>query len=208
MRKAKEMNCKFETYKIIEIHRSKLKNAPYNPRTISEKAYKKLKSNLKKRGMMQPPIWNARTGNIISGHQRLSVLDSLMGTQDYMVKVAKVDLDEKTEKEQNIFINNPEAMGEWDLDKLDKLFSEIDLEESGFDIIDIHQLFGENPLYEKPTEEQPKQIFQQVKENLEKINNKTTDAYLIIVFKDYNEKKAFLETRGLPDTYVIDACLI
>jgi ParB-like chromosome segregation protein Spo0J len=55
----------FEKYEIEEIHREALKNAPYNPRTISAKAKKALKTNLEKVGLLAPIIWNRRTGNIV-----------------------------------------------------------------------------------------------------------------------------------------------
>lgn len=48
-RKKKEgtvRHCSAEKYEIIEINRQELKNAPYNPRSISAKAKKKLKKTL------------------------------------------------------------------------------------------------------------------------------------------------------------------
>ncbi len=64
------------------IHRSKIKNAPYNPRSIDDHARKKLHHNLKKKGLLDALVWNKRTGNLVSGHQRLSILDDLSATGD------------------------------------------------------------------------------------------------------------------------------
>lgn len=46
------------------------------------------------------------------------VLDALEKSSDYVLTVAAVDLDLKTEKEQNIFLNNVASQGDWDLEKL------------------------------------------------------------------------------------------
>lgn len=205
---------KFEAYEIIEVHRSQLKNAPYNPRRISEKARKKLKENLLNRGLMMPPVWNKRTGHIVAGHQRVDILDSLMGTKDYTLKVAAVDLDEQAEKEQNVFMNNPDAMGDWDLEKLEKLFTEdkIDFTQAGFDLAEVYQTFGDNPLAVQPEKleelaeqlRKSREVFKKVQERLLESDN-VYDAYLVVVFKDHASRKAFTDALGLPDNRFVDA---
>jgi ParB-like chromosome segregation protein Spo0J len=50
--------------------RSKIHNAPYNPRFITDEAKRKLKGSIKRNGLLAPPTWNIRTGNIVGGHQR------------------------------------------------------------------------------------------------------------------------------------------
>src|ERR1035437_804054 len=95
VKKLTEDGCsQYENYEIVVLHRSKIKNAPYNPRKITDDAKKKIKKNLKERGLMTPPIWNEHTGNLVGGHQRLSVMDALEGKRDYSLRVAKVSLDE------------------------------------------------------------------------------------------------------------------
>ena len=139
-----------EKFEIERIHRSQIKGAPYNPRTINDDAKRKLKDNLMRVGLLSPLVWNKRSGNLVSGHQRLSQMDTLMGTNDYHMKVAAVDLDEKTEKEQNIFFNNPDAMGDWDLNKLGDLFkSGIEIEATGFSLGDVKDLFGGDVLQQQ-----------------------------------------------------------
>jgi len=119
---------KFEKFVIEEIDRSEIKNAEYNPRKLSDKAKKKLKDNLEKVGLIQPITWNRLTGNIVSGHQRVALLDSLHKSKKYSLSVAVVEMDDKTEKEQNIFMNNTEAQGEFDLDGLGKLIKEVEID--------------------------------------------------------------------------------
>jgi len=141
----------FEKYEVVEVQRSDLKNAPYNPRALSDRARKKLKANIARVGLLEPPVWNATTGNIVSGHQRVSILDALNRKKDYKIRVARVELDEKTEIEQNIFFNNPEAQGEYELERLEEIMREkIEIENTGFDTADIMNLLGESPLIAQP----------------------------------------------------------
>ena len=61
---------KFQKGEERYILRSQIKEAPYNPRIIGEGAEKRLRAFIKKHGLFGTIIWNERTGNIVSGHQR------------------------------------------------------------------------------------------------------------------------------------------
>ena len=116
--------------RIEKIHISKLKAAEYNPRVAlkaGDKEYEKLKRSITEFGFVEPIIWNSRTGNIISGHQRLTVLRDMGETE---VDSVVVDLDTEREKALNIAMNK--VQGAWDNDKLAALLS--DLEASSFDV--------------------------------------------------------------------------
>jgi hypothetical protein len=80
------------------MNRSQLKAAPYNPRILSEAAKRKLRTGLKKHGLVAPLTFNKRTGNMVGGHQRLDQLDALAGTANYELDVAVIDVDEVREK--------------------------------------------------------------------------------------------------------------
>src|SRR4051812_29770 len=97
---------KYQKFEALDIHRSMVHGSEYNPRQINAHAKKKLRENIKKKGLLGGIVWNKRTGNLVSGHQRLAVLDSLEGSQDYLLTVDVVDLSEQEEKEQNLFFNN------------------------------------------------------------------------------------------------------
>ena len=123
----------------IKIKRSQICLAEYNPRKITPEAKRKLKANLDKMGLMGGLVWNERTGNLVSGHQRIAILDAdnkynpKTLENDYDVFVTKVDLDERQEKEQNIFFNNQSAMGFFDEDKLHEVMKSVDFSElTGF----------------------------------------------------------------------------
>lgn len=203
----------YEKYEIVEISRKELKNAPYNPRILNDDARKKLRKNIKEVGLLNPPVWNVRTGNIVSGHQRISVLDGLHRNKEYTLNVAKVDLDEKTEKEQNIFMNNPEAQGEWDIQKLEELIKidHIDIDLAGFDSAQVFQLFGDNPLIEQPEQlielsNQLRETHERYKEVLKKVSARDdTDFYTVLIFKNATQRKKFNDTLGLPDNRYVDS---
>src|SRR4028118_1920071 len=103
------MITKHQKFQAITIHRREIKNAPYNPRTITPARRQTLKNNLRRRGLLETLVWNSVTGNLVSGHQRLSILDELEGSDDYSLTVASVVLTDQEEKEQNIFFNSQSA---------------------------------------------------------------------------------------------------
>jgi Zn ribbon nucleic-acid-binding protein len=131
---------KVQRFQIEVINRRELIDCPYNPRQIDDRSKKKLRANLKKVGLLQPVIWNRRTKHIVSGHQRLSLIDSIERRNDYNLQVSVVDLDEKTEKEQVVFLNNELAMGSYDLPKLENLLGDVSFEACGFDKLDLEVL--------------------------------------------------------------------
>ncbi len=136
---------KYQKFETDVINRSEIRGAEYNPRVISEDARKRLRKMIAKHGLVQPLVWNRRTGNLVAGHQRLAALDSLERSQDYDLQVAVVDVSEREERVLNVQLNNPSMQGEWDLDKLTTLAEDAAIapDEFGFSDGDIAVLFGE-----------------------------------------------------------------
>ena len=130
-----------------ELLRSDLHFASYNPRVISAESRKTLKRGIKKFGLAGGIIVNKRTGyTIVCGHQRISVLDELhkyneeTHENDYKIRVDLIDVDEKSEKELNILTNNPNAMGEWDMESLAALIPDIDYKDAGLTESDLSMI--------------------------------------------------------------------
>lgn len=206
---------KFQKFSMVQVHRNQLINAPYNPRFIDEKSKKKLKDNLKRVGLVEPIIWNKTTGNIVGGHQRIAAIDSLEKTEDYLIEVAQVEMDDRTEKEQNIFLNNGEAQGGWDLAKLESLYTvdKLDHENTGFDLGNIYQMFGSNVMEESSVEEMEKaaEKLRDAYTMMEKSSQKDDDNdeadagfYSVVVFKSWDERLQFHEALGLTDNKFVD----
>lgn len=130
----------------ITVKRSQINFAAYNPRVIQDEARKKLKKNMQQIGLLGGIVWNKRTGNLVSGHQRVAIMDAVnrydaeTGNNDYEFRVEVVDLDEKTEKEQNLFMNNRAVQGEYDDDMLRSLLADIDYTNAGFEDMDLQML--------------------------------------------------------------------
>ncbi len=130
---------------VQEIKITELNEAPYNPRIKLEPGmpeWEKLKNSIEQFGNVEPIVWNKRTGNVVGGHQRLSVLKS-MGCET--VPCSIVDLDETDEKLLNVALNK--IKGQWDYDKLEEILSEFDYEEatsSGFSAEEIAVILANN----------------------------------------------------------------
>ena len=159
---------RLEKFTVKKISREQLKGAQYNPRKISKSAAKKLRDSLRSYGMLQPIVWNQRTGNIVGGHQRVDAMDTLLKKKDYELTVAVVDLEEQEEVKASIVMNNPSVMGEWNTDLLAEIkidFPEIDFDtDLGFDRYDIDLIFADTELEEDIFQEQ-----KPVKDEIEKM---------------------------------------
>ena len=86
---------------------------------------------------------NKRTGlTVVSGHQRLSVMDELQKfpDNDYRIRVDVIDVDEKQEKELNILLNNPNAQGTWDFNALAQIVPDIDWKDAGLTNADLNTI--------------------------------------------------------------------
>lgn len=152
----------FEVKRIADMNR-----AAYNPRVDlqpEDEEYQAIERSLKRHGLVQPIVWNRRTNTVVSGHQRLTVLEAQGETE---VTVSVVYLDDIQEKELNVALNK--ITGEWDDDKLSVILNELGEEatDTGFTLPEIDVLRGELKSYfddvtapdeEEPTEE-PEESF-------------------------------------------------
>jgi hypothetical protein len=194
-----------ETFVVREVDRSEIKNAEYNPRVMTDQERGKLKLALRKHGLVAPITWNARTGRIVGGHQRLSIMDALMQTKSYKLNVAAVDVDEAQERELNILLNNQAAQGQFDLAALKELFADpsVTLEGAGFDISDMVNMFGDAAFDESRTEDLGK-LAERLSElsshysavqkhNVQKQNK---EFYLVFVFPDGEDPDRIIEAMG------------
>jgi hypothetical protein len=108
---------------------SDLKPAPYNPRESTKKQETALKASLEKFGLVEPIIFNKRTGYIVGGHFRVRELTKLGFKEEECVIV---DLSEDDEKELNIRLNA--NTGQWDMDALANEWDMDQLQEWGLDL--------------------------------------------------------------------------
>lgn len=126
-----------------EIDISAIKPAAYNPRKDlkpGDPEYDKLRKAILEFGLVVPLVWNERTGNLVSGHQRLKILQE---RGDTTVSVSVVDLDDRSEKAMNLALNK--HSGEWDPALLVELVAELDaanydIEIAGFDAEELKKL--------------------------------------------------------------------
>lgn len=200
--------AKYQHFETQTIHRSEIKNAPYNPRTIDDSSRKRLKKGLRRFGLVGSLTWNKRTGNLVSGHQRLSVMDELEKTQDYELTVSVVDISEKEEMELNVQMNNTSMMGDFDIDALtDMIELGADVDSLGFSESDIDIMFGDSELVEKfedssetkEAKETLKEIKKDRKEYYEKSKEENSASYyFIVVCESSEEREELFKQMGVP----------
>ena len=137
---------KYIKSEVVELMRSQIHLASYNPRVITEEGKKNLKRIIKRYGLVGGLVVNKQGFVLVSGHQRITVMDELMKydpqtkENDYKLRVDLIDVDEKTEKELNIALNNPNAQGTWNRDKLAEMIPDIDYKDVGLSEADLSLL--------------------------------------------------------------------
>lgn len=192
---------KYISSQVVEINRSEITPANYNPRKISDKSRKLLKDNIKRLGVMGGIVWNELTHNLVGGHQKLNILDELhkydteTQSNDYVLRVEKVKLSSREEIEQNIFLNNKNAQGEFDQDLLDDLLPNIDLKFAGLEDLNLDVDFGEPEPLNSSGSSQPKE--EGIKDSDE------GDNYVMLSFNDNESKVRFMQRFDLEESLTL-----
>lgn len=203
---------KHKTSEAITLKRSEITLSSYNPRKLSNEARKQLKANIKRVGFMGGIVWNVTTGNLVSGHQRVSILDEINNypKNDYDIRVEKVNLDEKTEMEQNIFLNSKTVQGEFDSELMANIITDINPILAGLDENDLLIMQLESPsidftdimkkaeMLSPPTAPQTKE---EIKAKKEKYSGEVDDRWegeptVILSFDSFENKAEFMEALG------------
>lgn len=120
----------------VEMPVADLAPNPKNPRQISDQNLGHLRGSLDRFGLVENLVWNRKTKRLVSGHQRVKVLQQL-GQETAMVRV--VSLGKRDEATLMVELNNPAAQGEF-TDDLADLFEEFG-EFEGFDDLGLDDLF-------------------------------------------------------------------
>ncbi len=213
-----ELNKYFKS-ETVEILRSKIHPASYNPRKISNEAKKLLKKSIKQYGVVGGMVVNQMTNNtLVSGHQKLYILDELNNYPevDYLLKVELISVDLKTEKELNIFFNNVNVSGTFDFDKLRELIPDIDYKNAGLsdedlsligidftmqtkEEVDIANQFNELLVPVQLQKEIDKQHVKDVKKQVKEASEnaaKDMESYVMINFDTAEAKESFMLRFG------------
>ncbi len=133
-------------YELKKLPINALKKADYNPRKKlgkNDPQFVALRRSIDELGMIDPIVWNQRTGNVVGGHQRITALEDLGYTE---APCFIVDLSLEQEKQANVRLNS--IKGAWDYSKLSELLSEFTPDEvkaANFDPKDLQALFEKEP---------------------------------------------------------------
>lgn len=209
----------------IVIRRSEVMFSPYNPKKHSKEDIQRQLRNFEKVGFLGGIVWNETTGNLVSGHKRVMALDinhKYDGSPetDYDIKVERVHLDERTEKEQNIYMDARATNTRQDYDLLAELIPDIDYKNAGLTDEDLQLIgidFSMQTDAEKDMESDLEELYQPVREEKEasreqkrqdikakkeasneKIGTEADNlnSYVVINFDSYREKLAFMLRFG------------
>ncbi|NNJ27123.1 ParB N-terminal domain-containing protein [Alienimonas chondri] len=112
---------------------SSLAPAPHNPRIAlkpGDAGWRKLAASVRAFGLVQPLVYNRRSGLLVGGHQRLEVLkhDAAEHGGPDVAPCVVVDLPDAEEKALCIALNNADVGGAWDGSKLVDLLGELSAE--------------------------------------------------------------------------------
>lgn len=173
---------------------------------ISDEERRRLREGIEIHGLVAPQTWNERTGNIVGGHQRTSITDDCYGTDDYELTVAAIDVDEQREIELNLLLNNIQAQGDTDLDKLGALFKDnptIRIEATGYDKGELFKLFGDSPFANR-ADDALSEVAQKIRDARQRQaatkskvkSREESDFYLVVVFANDKDRDAFCDAVG------------
>lgn len=201
---AKSNLSKYQNFRIATINRGQIKQAPYNPRVMSDEHRKLLRQSLKANGLVEPLVWNERTGNLVGGHQRIEALDAMERRDDYDLTVSVVDVDERQEKNLNMALNNRNLQGTWDEDKLADLLRECaseDFEAIGVTDADLEVLLGSTSglgayRNDTPERQQMKDTLADIKRDRSEMNARLAeqnrvDLFAVLIFEDEADRDVF-----------------
>lgn len=201
----------------IIIKRSQINFAPYNPKKHSKEAIEQQKDNFKRIGFLGGIVWNSLTGNLVSGHKRIMAQDLYYGYDgtaqtDYDVKIEAIELTEKQEKEQNIYMDAKRVNTPQDYELLALILPEIEIENTGLTDYDLkiveslvpdfhignnEQILQDSNELKKDYNERKQEIKDLKKAIKNDISENQQPSYFTITFKTYTEKAEFLEGMGI-----------
>ena len=153
-----------------------------------------MRANLERVGLLTTLVWNERSGHLVSGHQRLRIVDDLEGSLTYTIGVAVVDLDDQHERELNVFLNNTWAQGEFDAEKLMALVADGGanaIAEMGWRAEELLLEYGARPelVPHVTTPERQRRVTAQ----------DTLGPHVMLVFRHNDDKAQFLRHVQRPD---------
>jgi hypothetical protein len=173
------------------ILRSQLKITEFNPRKITKSSADKLRKQIREDGLIDTLVVNLKTWNVVGGNQRIEQLDKIYkyepGENDYQLNVQIIDVDEKEEAKINVRLNNPDASGVYDAEKLieiSNLFELDPIQDLNFDMLTYD--FFKNEAGISPPIKEISSIANEVRETS---NNSAISEKLRKIKKDFLEEQ-------------------
>lgn len=200
----------------VIIKRSQINFAPYNPKRHTEESVKQQLNNFKKVAFLGGIVWNETTGNLVAGHKRVmswDIFHKYDGTSktDYNLKVEKIKLTEKQEKEQNIFMDARSTNTEQSYDLLAIMLPDLDYKLAGLTADELNLISIESPMMDIAPKAEIQADYKEIGKDFEQkkadvkaakakikdeIFTNQGDSYVSLSFDNYENKCAFMERFG------------
>jgi len=149
----KKATLNIEAMSVEELLKTK---AEYNPREINAEQKNGLRKSMESFGYVSNLIFNKKTGNLVSGHQRLDILKE-DGIEEVDVNVVELSLED--EKKLNILMNSQAIVGDFTKSLNDMLEEIMDIDPEMFDTTNMGTLFiSEKEALQSTEEEEDKEI--------------------------------------------------
>uniref|UniRef100_UPI00242E04E1 hypothetical protein n=1 Tax=Bilophila wadsworthia TaxID=35833 RepID=UPI00242E04E1 len=129
---------------------------------------------------------------------------------DYQLRITVVDLTDREEKQANVFLNNPDAQGDWDVGMLGNLMQAdgFTAEELGFTESTAVMMFDGDPRFSAlfqdtedvtATKEQIREVRDHRADSMKDMQEaQSADFYFTVVFQNQKAKDRFLMEMGVP----------
>lgn len=136
-----------------------IKADPRNPRQITPANRERLRGIIRRYGFVEPFLLRAEDGELIGGHQRLTI--AIEEGYATVPVVRRTGLTKPEARALGIALNNPAAQGLYDEDALRAMLGDLHddglLDVTGFEDADLLQMELEQPeVKERPTPSAPK----------------------------------------------------
>ncbi len=176
--------------------------ADYNPRSISSEQKNGLRQSIERFGYVQNIIYNKQTNTIISGHQRIDVLEE----QGYdEVEVSVVDMSKEDEKKLNILMNASTIAGDF-TEGVNEMLNEIlETDIELYDMANLGMLYMDAPA--EPFRDDEEEQEDDLQKGLKLMPYESYDAVLV-VFKRRDDFMFVSAKLGLDEKTVISSPMV
>ncbi len=216
----KSKHPKLKQSETVVIKRSQIRLNPRNVKRHGDEKIRQQLKNFKRVGYLSGIIWNKTTGNLVAGHKRTLAQDLFYGNKpgnpvDYDLKVEMVEMDEKTELEQLVYMDARSTNTPQDYDLVALILPDIDYNLAGLSADELNLISIESPMLDLRPKKEIQKEFKELSKEFEKkkaeviaakqkikseVAENQGESYVTLSFDSYENKCEFMERFGFDNT--------